>query len=69
MRSAASANWGGVECWKRLKLEYNLGPVYKEVGDPRYCRSGYMWRGHLHLSCKRDQIKMRDYMDRRVPPP
>ena len=23
----------------------------------------------LHLSCKRDQIKMRDYMDRRVTPP
>ena len=22
-----------------------------------------------HLSCKRDQIKMRDYMDRRVTPP
>ena len=22
--------------------------------------------GSLHLSCKRDQIKMRDYMDRRV---
>ena len=22
-----------------------------------------------HLSCKRDQIKMRDYMDRRVSPP
>ena len=27
-----------------------------EVGDPRY------------LSCKRDQIKMRDYMDKRVTP-
>ena len=24
--------------------------------------------GSPHLSCKRDQIKMRDYMDRRVPP-
>ena len=23
----------------------------------------------LHLTCKRDQIKMRDYMDRRVTPP
>ena len=22
--------------------------------------------GSLHLSCKRDQIKMRDYMDRQV---
>ena len=25
--------------------------------------------GSPHLSCKRDQIKMRDYMDRRVTPP
>ena len=25
--------------------------------------------GSLHLSCKRDQIKIRDYMDRRVTPP
>ena len=26
-------------------------------------------RGLPHLTCKRDQIKMRDYMDRRVTPP
>ena len=25
--------------------------------------------GSPHLSCKHDQIKMRDYMDRRVTPP
>ena len=25
--------------------------------------------GSPHLSCKRDQIKMRDYMDRRVTSP
>ena len=25
--------------------------------------------GSPHLSCKRDQIKMRDYMDKRVTPP
>ena len=25
--------------------------------------------GSPHLSCKRDQIKTRDYMDRRVTPP
>ena len=24
---------------------------------------------HLQVSCKRDQIKMRDYMDKRVTPP
>ena len=29
-----------------------------------------MWRvTPRHLSCKRDQIKMRDYVDRRVTPP
>ena len=27
------------------------------------------WGGSLYLSCKRDQIKMRDYMDRQVTPP
>ena len=27
------------------------------------------WGGLLHLTCKRDHIKMRDYMDRRVTPP
>ena len=41
---------------------WDLGPVYMEVGDPR-CG------GSPHLSCKRDQIKMRDYMDRRVTTP
>ena len=25
--------------------------------------------GSPHLACKRDQIKMKDYMDRWVPPP
>ena len=34
----------------------NLGPVYMEVGNPRY------------LLCKRDQTKMRDCMDRWVTP-
>ena len=27
------------------------------------------WGGSPHVSCKRDQLKMRDYMDRRVTPP
>ena len=27
------------------------------------------WGGLPHLTCKRDHIKMRDYMDRRVTPP
>ena len=28
-----------------------------------------MYCGSLHIACKRDQIKMRDYMDRRVTSP
>ena len=40
-----------------------------EVGDPRY-EVGEVTRGASpHLSFKRDQIKMRDSMDRRVTPP
>ena len=35
-----------------------------EVGDPEVTCGG-----SPNLSCKRDQIKMRDYMDRRVTPP
>ena len=35
-----------------------------EVGEPRL--GEITWEGPPHLSCKRDQIKMRDYMDRRV---
>ena len=27
-----------------------------------------IWGGLPHLTCKRDRIKMRDYMDRRVTP-
>ena len=43
---------------------YMLGPVYMKVGDPQI---GEVTRGGSpHLSCKRDQIKMRDYVDRRV---
>ena len=36
-----------------------MGPQISEV----------TFGGSLHLSCKRDQIKMRDYMDRRGTPP
>ena len=50
-----------------------LGPVYMEVGGPQVGEE--TCSGTPHLSCKRDKIKMRDYMDRRVtsatwgPPP
>ena len=38
-----------------------------EGGGPQV---GEVTRGGLpHLTCKRDHIKMRDYMDRRVTPP
>ena len=49
--------------------------VYTVKFDPGW--EGYLvWQtglpalgGHTHLSCKRDQIRMRDYMDRKVTPP
>ena len=42
-----------------------LGPVYMKVGDPG--QVGEVTCGGLpHLICKRDHIKMTDYMDRRV---
>ena len=40
-----------------------------EVGDPRYEVGEVTCGGSPHLSCKRDQIKMRDSMDRRVTQP
>ena len=36
-------------------------------GGPRVC--AVTFGGSTHLSCKRDHIKMRDYMNRRVTPP
>ena len=37
-----------------------------EVGDPRYEVGEVTCGWSPHLSCKRDQIKMRDSMDRRL---
>jgi len=34
-----------------------------------HVRTWVRWCGSPHLSCKRDQIKMRHYMDRRITPP
>ena len=39
-----------------------------EVGDPRQAGE-VTCGGSPHLSCKRGQIKMRDYMDKRVTQP
>ena len=47
--------------------KYHLGPVYMELGGPQI--GEVTCGGSTHLSCKRDYIKMRDYMDRRVTPP
>ena len=40
-----------------------------EVGDPRYEVGEVTCGGSPYLSCKRDQIKMRDSMNRRVTQP
>ena len=45
--------------WLRACLHGGGGP---QVGEVKY-------GGSPHLSCKRDQIKMRDYMNKRVTPP
>ena len=52
--------------WSRIRKE--------SIGFIRACLHGgggpqvgeVKYGGSPHLSCKRDQIKMRDYMDRRV---
>ena len=45
--------------WQRACLHGGGAP---QVGEVKY-------GGSPHLSCKRDRIKMRDYMDKRVTPP
>ena len=55
----------------------NFLPCYINTSTLRACLHGggglqvgeVTCGGSPHLSCKRDQIKMRDYMDRRVTPP
>ena len=46
-------------CSLRACLHGGGGPQVDEV----------KYGGSPHLSCKRDQFKMRDYMDKRVTPP
>ena len=48
-------------------LNKYLGPVYMEVHGGLQI-SELTCGGSPHLSCKRDQVKMRDYMERRVTP-
>ena len=54
-----STGSGNVSILKSACLHGGGGPQVGEV----------TCGGSPHLSCKRDQIKMRDYMDRRVTPP
>ena len=63
IRELSNENGDGNENGKKA---IGLGPVYLKVGQRiREVTCG----GSPHLSCKRDQIKMRDYMGRRVTPP
>ena len=65
--------------WQVLRNIYkeNQTPSFFETERLRACLHGgggpqvgeVKYGGSPHLSCKRDQIKMRDYMDRRVTPP
>ena len=72
-----------VLCFTRCQVQPFLGDVQSKfcfVG-PRWCLRACLHGGGgpqvsevtcgglPHLSCKHEQIKMRDYMDRRVTPP
>ena len=51
-------------------LERLLGKFWPRLrGLPGLADRATRLGGSPHLSCQRDQIKMRDYMDRRVTPP
>ena len=58
-------------------IRHHINDVLKEFFTPRACLHGgggpqigeVACGGSPHLSCKRDQIKMRDYMDRRATTP
>ena len=52
-----------------LLPKYHLGTVYMELGGGGPQIGEISCGGSTHLSCKRDYVTMRDYMDRRVTPP
>ena len=53
-----------------LTLKRWHGKIWPQLrGLPDVADRATHLEGWPHLSCKRDQIKMRDYMDRRVTPP
>ena len=56
----------GEKCKLRSGIE-RLRACLHEGGGPQV--GEVTCAGSPHLTCKRDQIKMRDYMDRRVTPP
>ena len=53
-----------------LTLKRWHGKIWPQLrGLPGVADQATLLEGSPHLSCKSDQIKMRDYMDRRVTPP
>ena len=65
-RAQSQRHQKGKKCKLRSGIE-RLRACLHEGGGPQV---GEVTCGGLpHLTCKRDQIKMRDYMDRRVTPP
>ena len=54
-------------CFYRLSHYVTVRTCLHEGGGPQVGEVKY--GGSPHLSCKRDQINMRDYMDKRVTPP
>ena len=53
-----------------LTLKRWYGKIWPQLrGLPSVADRATHLEGSPHLSCKRDQIKMRDYMDRRATPP
>ena len=74
----AKVNFGRIWCITKqtptslgyLTLKRWHGKIWPQLrGLPSVARWATHFQGSLHLSCERDQIKMRDYMARRVTPP
>ena len=58
-----------IKAWNVIYLAWNsyFRACLHKGGGPQV--GEVTWGGLPHLACKRDYIKMRDYMDRRVTPP
>ena len=62
-----SMNWWYIYKKRKCQEYVKFRACLQGGGGPRM--GEVTFGGSPHLSCKRDQIKMRDYMDRRVTPP